>query len=256
MRSQSMVRVLFLLLLSVVFMAVGPNCSPAAKAEGAGTGNESLVLRCREELRKTFPRFRVERVLPSPISGVCEVWAGTNVFYFEPEGRYLIFGEIWTSSGKSLTAESRARFMAEKIKRVNLSPAIRWGEGKKRVILIVDPDCPFCKRLEKEIFSEKNRRRVRVHLFLYPLAIHKNAREHSIAVLCSKDPVKTLVSGQYETVAVTPECRGRAEERLEAMRKALEPLGVRGTPVTIVGNRIFYGAKIRNIQKAIDTPSS
>ena len=255
MKLPSMVRFLFFLLFPVVSMTIGFDHSLAAKAEGI-TGQELLVSRCREELKKTFPRFRVERVLPSPISGVCEVWAGTNVFYFEPESKYLIFGEIWTSSGKSLTAESRARFMAEKIKKVDLSPAIVWGEGKKRVILIVDPDCPFCKRLEKEIFSEKNRKRVRVYLFLYPLAIHRNAREHSIAVLCSKDPVGTLISGQYGAAAVTPECRRKAEERLEAMKRALEPFGVRGTPVTIVGNQVFYGAKIRNIQKAIDTPSS
>ncbi len=253
MRLPFMVRVLVILLLfPMTFLTIGTDHSPAAE-----TGKEEkLVSMCRKELKKMFPGFKVEKVLPSPIDGICEVWGGTNILYFEPKNKYLIFGEIWTSSGTSLTAKSKARLMEERIKWIDLSPAIKWGKGKKQVILIVDPDCPFCKRLEKAIFTEENRKKIRLHLFLYPLAIHRTARQHSIAVLCSKDPVRTLISGQYDAVTIPAECRRKAEERLDEMKKALEPIGVHGTPVTIVGNRIFYGAKIRNIQKAIDTPSS
>ena len=209
------------------------------------------VKECRKILEQSFPKLKIARVRPGPVPGLCEIWSGTNVFYFNPEKRLLFFGEIWTSDGKSLTRESQNLLLVERLRSLDLSRALKWGNGKTKVILVVDPDCPYCKVVEKVLLSPAYSSTITAYIFLYPLKIHPRAEEHSIAVLCSENPVETLVAGNFSEIEVTDSCRRSALQRLKAMKEEVAKLGVKGTPFIAVEDRIIRGANLEEIFRTI-----
>ena len=220
----------------------------------AGTG-KGIVYQCEKKLRKLFPKTRVDMIRKSPIKGICELWLGTNVIYFYPEKGYLIIGNIYSSGGKNITELSREKVMAENIRNLNLKNTIKWGKGKIKVVLFTDPDCPFCAKVEKFLLTSVFKNKLNVHIFLYPLtSIHPHAEEHALNVLCSKDPVKTLLSyASHENpeIKCSEKDREKAKARLKEMKKSGDKAGIRGTPLVVVGNRVIFGADLEKIMEAI-----
>ncbi len=48
-----------------------------------------------EDAKKALPNTPIREVNPSPISGLYEVIAGSNVLYMDETERYLLVGEIY-----------------------------------------------------------------------------------------------------------------------------------------------------------------
>jgi thiol:disulfide interchange protein DsbC len=66
---------------------------------GPAYAAESFDEAAAAEMAKMFPKTIIDGFSPSPVSGLYEVTAGSQIFYFTPEG-YLVFGEIWSKDGK------------------------------------------------------------------------------------------------------------------------------------------------------------
>ena len=216
---------------------------------------EDPVKRCREWFPRDFPATAQKaEIVSSPIPGICEIRSGLNILYYAPpaEGEtrgFLIVGEIYTPSGKNLTLAAREALVEKVLSEIDLSRAIRIGHGPVRVVEFIDPDCPFCKRLEE--FFTKYREisdRVTRYVFLYPLTrIHPEAERKSRWILCQEEPGRALVDFMTGNSTVSefdpPEgCDSQAVSgHLAAARKAAEKLGVRGTPFLIVGKTVVSG---------------
>ena len=215
----------------------------------------SLLEKCRN-IKLQMPNFRVDRVLKGPIPGLCEIWSGTNVIYYHPDRKLLFFGEIWDTQGHSLTQQSRDRILISKIKQLDLSKAIRWGRGKVKVIFITDPDCPYCRKTEKFLLSALFRDKITAYIFLNPLeSIHPHAREHSLMVLSSTQPVSTLLAlakNEKRSLSISK----TAEKKLSQMQQEVEKLAIRAVPVVIVGRQIIRGANLEMILSAINNQIS
>jgi len=212
---------------------------------------DKLLEQCRN-VKLKFPNFRVDRVFKGPIPGMCEIWAGTNVIYYYPKKKLLFFGEIWDTEGHSLTQKSRDRILARKIKELDLARAIKWGRGKTKVILITDPDCPYCRKTEKFLLSALFKDKITAFIFLNPLqSIHPHARKHALMVLSSKNPVHTLLSlAKNEKTSLS--INKTAEKKLSRMQKEVGKIGIRAVPVVIVGKQIIRGANLEMILSAIN----
>lgn len=100
-------------------------------------------------LKKKFPKLQVDSIQPTQDDGIYQVLSGDNVFYFAPKSSHIYFGEVWDSTGKNLTAGIRNQIAAGKhsIFTKGLSSAIKIGSGKHEVIEIIDPDCPYCRKM-------------------------------------------------------------------------------------------------------------
>jgi len=218
----------------------------------------SLVERCRDELKHLFPKLHFDAVKKSPIDGVCEVWAGNNVLYFYPKRAYLIIGSIYTYNGEDLTLRSRERLTISKLSRVNLkNAALVWGKGKTRVVLFIDPDCPFSREVVNFLMSPEFEKKVKLYVFLYPLQkIHPHAYQHSLNILCSKNKSKTLID--YARGKNVPEyCTTQAEvnkakTQLKVMQKEAKKIGLNGVPLVFIGkDHVVFGANVFQIIKDI-----
>ena len=107
-----------------------------------------------------------------------------------------------------------------------------YGSGKDEYYLFTDPECPFCKKFEKQLLKSDLKEKVTIYYFLYPLPIHKNAVAMSTYILSQKNKHKAVEdimvrdSKEYtKTIAAE-----KTTQILETNKQIAERLSIRGTP--------------------------
>jgi thiol:disulfide interchange protein DsbC len=60
----------------------------------------------------------------------------------------------------------------------DLAIKIKKGNGLKKVAVFSDIDCPFCRKLEKDVLMKLDD--IEIYTFIFPLAIHPEAEEKSL----------------------------------------------------------------------------
>ena len=217
----------------------------ASSAAFCAAGPESV-------LKKKFPKLTVDNISPAPVRGLSEVVSGGNIFYFDPATGNLIFGEIWSDSGKNLTAEARQKIHSTKYRfyKEHLAAAVKIGSGRHEVIEITDPDCPFCRNMHE---YWKTRNDVTRYVFFNPLAqLHPNAVVHAQYILSSSDPQKTLdevAAGKYDA-SPAPQFKPN-EERIKIHADLAARSGIGGTPAYYVNGTFISGANKAAIENLI-----
>ena len=224
----------------------------------SGEGKPSLET-VKQDLQKTFPRLSVAEVNDTPIPGVYEVVGESGqILYYSPKG-YLIFGEIWTTNGTSITAERRMMMQEKRLSKVldtlPLDKAIKIGNGTKKVVEVSDPTCPFCRRAHEAL---KDHRDITKYVFFLP--IHGEHSMKAIAyIVCSQDPEKKYdeaysgkVDDQIEKFNITSDCQQKLDSILNEHMKVAQALQVRGTPYFIINKKPVEGANIPLIEKLLN----
>lgn len=146
---------------------------------------ESII---RKNLAERVPQFpKIDEVRKSGMPGVYEVRVGTDLFYTDPKGDYLLQGDMLdTRQRKNLTAERVAKLTAIDFASLPTADAftIVRGNGQRKLAVFEDPNCGYCKHFEKELQSIDN---VTIHLYLYPI-LGADSVDKSNRLWCAKDP--------------------------------------------------------------------
>ena len=141
----------------------------------------------RKTLAERIPQLsQIDEVRPTPMKGLYEVRVGTDVFYTDASGNYLIQGElIDTRARRNLTEDRINKLTAIDFKALPLGDAITivHGKGERKLAVFEDPNCGYCKRFEKDLQGVDN---VTVYLFLYPI-LSPDSAEKSRNIWCAKD---------------------------------------------------------------------
>lgn len=201
-------------------------------------------------LRKAFPNLPFESVEVTDIKGLYEVVSGSNIYYYYPEKDYLFVGEIYSPSGRSITAEKKAEITAKLVKNLPLDKAVKIGKGKTVVIEFTDPDCPFCRKAHE--FFEK-RTDVTLYAFFSPFA-HPAAITKVYYILNAGDKQKAYNEMFEGRKAVEPSTgyseavKKLAQEHLNLARSA----GVSGTPTFFINGKLVVGADMQQIDKLLN----
>ena len=158
---------------------------------------------------------------------------GSGNIYITEDKKYTIIGRVINNKTKTpLTA----KFPIDK-KIIKEGVSFTFGKGNKEIYLITDPECPYCKILEKQK-GEILKNNYKVHVILFPLPFHKNARAMSYYILAGKDDkekskrLKEVLEGNttWKNYKPTIEEKGKFNNILDKAKKAVEEIGVRGTP--------------------------
>lgn len=172
-------------LMFVVALTLPVFASAAADPVTSKEPAESVVKRV---LKERFPEVNIVSVKPSVLPGVYEVFAGDSIAYSDAKGEYLLSGAILeTRSKRNVTADRLDELTSIDVKSLPLEHAIKTvkGDGKRRLVIFSDPDCPFCQKLEKELATVTN---VTIYTFLFPLAeLHPEAPAKAKAIWCASD---------------------------------------------------------------------
>jgi len=228
-------------LLAVSFVYAGEKPKPKAKTDEMAS--------VKNWITQTFPNMKAEEVSKSPIPGVYEI-VGENgqIMYVHPGAKpkegYIIFGEIWTTQGVSLTGQKREDLLLAKLKNTPAQNAVKFGTGKKVIYAFTDPDCPFCRQAHQQLkeFSDK----VTVYNIFIPF--HQGADKKSMYVICSPDPAKALnevMSGvlDRQEIYLPEECIKKAKPIIDENMEFARKVGIRGTPLFYVDGKAYFGAQ-------------
>lgn len=193
-----------------------------------------------EMFRKSFPDRSFESITPTSIAGIYEVYTGNQLFYYAPEANVLIYGNLVSKEGVSLTRESYLKKMAPKMAHLPLDSALKIGEGKNVIVEFMDPDCSHCRESYK-FFSR--RKDVTIYVFFYPLSPVSEKKIRYI--LCAADQQKAydeIMRGTLDNKAnLNAEMDKKAEEVLKNHKRLAAQIGIRSTPFFYFKGRVIDG---------------
>jgi thiol:disulfide interchange protein DsbC len=212
-------------------------------------GQEALI---RKNLQERIPQFpKIDEITKAPMPGLYEIRVdGTEIYYTDAEGNFLIQGQlIDTRSRRNLTEERIEKLTAIDFQSLPLKDAFTLvrGNGKRKLAVFEDPNCGYCKRFERDLQKVDN---ITVYLFLYPI-LGQDSVDKSRNIWCAKDRVKAWQDAMLrEQPAATANCDTSALQRnVELGRKHK----INGTPtlITTDGNRVPGAISTAQIEKLL-----
>ena len=188
----------------------------------------------RKSLQSKFPGIgKLEHIVKTPYAGLYEIVVDDQLLYTDAEGKYIFEGNIIdVKSRRDLSGERRRVLFAIDFDTLPLELAVKKvkGNGKRRLAIFTDPNCSFCKRLEKELTGVSN---VTLYFFMYP--IFPGSDEIVRNVLCSKDPIKAWDDWMLSNITPAKAVCETQTDKVMALGKKLH---VNGTPNLIFGSGI------------------
>ncbi len=150
-------------------------------------GAQAQEASIRKTLSERLPQMgQIDEVSKTSMPGVFEVRVGTDLYYTDAQGNYLIHGQlIDTRLQRNLTEERQEKLMAIDFAALPLKDAftIVRGNGKRKLAVFEDPNCGYCKRFERDLQKIDN---VTVYMFLYPI-LGPDSTDKSRNLWCAKD---------------------------------------------------------------------
>jgi thiol:disulfide interchange protein DsbC len=208
------------------------------------------VADAEQQLRQTFTNLQFEDFEPAPVYGpIYQAIAGGRIVYYSPESEHLLFASIFDKNGVNLTALAQETGTANRLKAIDTALAFSIGPEKApTVIEFTDPDCPYCRALDRYWAAKTAEGKPVRRLVFFVSSIHPEAAAKAEHVLCSPDKAaafKSVYAGAAPAVLRT--CtEGRA--RVEAHAKIVSSAGITGTPTLIAGGKLISGFQQAEIE--------
>ena len=209
---------------------LGPVLALAQAAEPAGKLTTETII--KRTLEGRLSGAKIDTVTKTPYLGLYEVRLDSEILYTDEKMNYIFSGNIIDAKNMQNLTEKRMRELtAIKWENLPLEAAFKTvrGNGKRTLAVFSDPNCPYCKRFEKDLAKVTD---ITIYTFLYPI-LSQDSNDKSKAVWCSADKSKAwselMLNG---TVPAAARCDTPIEKTLELGRKHR----VTGTPTLIFAN--------------------
>jgi thiol:disulfide interchange protein DsbC len=222
--SKRILALALVLLAPIMALALAQAAEPAGKLT-----TESIIKRT---LEGRLGGAKVDAVTKTPYFGLYEVRVDSEILYTDERMNYIFSGSVIDARSMQNLTEKRLRDLSViKWEDLPLNGAFKTvrGNGKRMLAVFSDPNCPYCKRFEKDLAKVDD---ITIYTFLYPI-LSQDSHDKAKAVWCSADKVKAwdelMLKG---TVPVAANCDTPIEKNLELGRK----FRISGTPTLIFAN--------------------
>ena len=234
------------LLVATALLAV--TCTAAA--------DEAAVRRMvQEQMRRGGT---IESVQKTPWGDLYEVVVrgrdGALIYYVDSRASVIITGSVIDAkSGRNLTEERQRRLDAVKWESLPLQWAITTvrGSGRRKIAVLSDPNCPYCKRLEEGLATLDD---ITVHILPYAILSPASVRQAK-AVWCSKDRAKAWDDLMFRRIEprAAPDCDTPVEKLVEFGRR----IGATATPTWFLesGERYSGALPLDEVRRLLDATS-
>jgi len=200
----------------------------------------------------------IESVQKAPWGDLYEVVVrgpdGVQVYYVDSTATIVITGQaIDAKTGRNLTEERQRKLSAIKWGSLPFEHAVTTvrGGGRRKIAIFSDPNCPYCKRFEKDLAKLDD---ITVHIFLYPV-IKQESVAQTKSVWCSKDRAKAWNDLMLRDVrpSAKPDCDTPVEKLVALGRK----LGANSTPTWFLenGERYQGAVPVEEVTRLLDAAS-
>lgn len=209
----------------------------------------------KKAIEPHFPGAKIESLKKLPYLGLYEVLVGGELFYTDEKADHFFFGHIIdTKTRTSLTNERLQEIKAARRVPMDTLPlefAIKTvkGDGKRELAIFTDPNCPYCKQLEKELLEITD---VTIYTLLYPVL--KGSEELSTAIWCAQDQIKAW--DDFMLRGIKPKEQD-CETPIPSLLRAGQENRVTGTPTLIFADGSIVGGMIpaEAIEEKLQTAS-
>jgi thiol:disulfide interchange protein DsbC len=168
----------------------------------AATPQDAVISKNLKERLPNLPA--IDEISKTPMDGLFEVRVnGTEIFYTDAEGNFLIQGSVFDTKARSNLTEIRTnKLSAIDFDKLPLKDAftIVRGNGKRKIAVFEDPNCGYCKRYEREMQKVDN---ATFYMFLYPI-LGPDSTAKSNNLWCAKDKAKAWQDYMVRDQAVVP----------------------------------------------------
>ncbi len=188
------------------------------------------VASVKAAMQKKFSREKILEVVKTPYFGLYEVAFEDSIVYTDEKLSYLFTGSIYDlKTMQNLTEERAKKLYAVKFDALPFQYAFKEvkGDGKRRIAIFTDPNCPYCKRLEKEMQQVDN-----ITVYRFILAILPGSAEKARNIWCSNDREKIWRDALLNGVT-PPRAKPCDTNALAAVSRLAEKLRINGTPAII-----------------------
>jgi thiol:disulfide interchange protein DsbC len=236
----SILSYLALLLTPIFFLVQAQDCLAAA-CPSKETIQQKVVETFRQDIS-------VVKIQPSAVPGLCEVqvnFKGQNrILYTDSKGEFLITGQIYRSSdATNITTEAIAdlnRFTDSEIKRLEDLTVFTVGSKGEIVYFVTDPQCPYCHKAEEIVVNMAEAGEIQLKILLFPLRMHKGAKEQCISIICDNKGLEDLHSG-YKS---ENQCQ-EGKDKIENTLRFLQQKGITGVPTYIFKDGKYHSGVLK-----------
>ena len=226
-----------------------------AVAFGA-SADEAAVRRMVED--KLRGSGQLESVQKMPFADLYEVVIrtpdGPAIYYVDGRATVIIAGKLFDAkTGRNLTEERERKLTAIKWESLPLQWAITSvrGTGRRKIAILSDPNCPYCKRLEEDLAKLDE---ITVHILPYAIIRPESVRQAK-AAWCSKDRVKAWNDLMFRRIEpqAAPDCDTPIEKLVQFGRS----IGATATPTWFLesGERFSGAMPIDQIVRLMEDAS-
>jgi len=202
---------------------------------GSAQAQEAVIRKNIAERLPTFPK--IDEISKTPIPGIYEIRIGTDVLYTDEKGDHVFQGQIIdTRTRANLTEERIEKLTAINFADLPLKDAVvvKQGTGARKLVVFADPNCGYCKRLERDLLTLKD---ITVYTYLYPI-LGPDSVAKSKDIWCAKDSGQTwrdwMLNGKVPPKAMG-ECDTAALQRNVALGQKHK---VNATPAMVFENGV------------------
>lgn len=185
----------------------------------------------RKLLQNHFSAEGIESVKKTPYLGLYEVVTDGQLLYTDEKASYFFFGHV-------VNPKTMQSFTEERMQQIKNSRTIKFdslplelaiksvkGNGQRKLAVFSDPNCPYCKQLEKELAKVTD---VTIYTMLYPVL--RGSEDVAKSIWCSADKLKAWDDLMLRGIAPTTQ---NCETPLATLLQVGRKYRVNGTPTMV-----------------------
>jgi len=221
-------------------------------ATGAAHGSEAAI---RKAVQARFPDLAVESIAKTPFDGLYEVVLGGRILYTDEKVSYVFIGNLLDTRGvgeRDLTRERGAQLAAQTLRKATDQAIKRVrGNGKRVIYTFEDPNCGYCKQLQKELTKVND---ITVYTFLMPI-LSQDSEEKSRAIWCAKDRAKAWDDVMLRGATLPGEAK--CDTPIEKNKELAQRFRINGTPAIFLADGRMLGGYVPadELEKAMSSAS-
>jgi thiol:disulfide interchange protein DsbC len=208
----------------------------------------------QRQLHQSFTNLQFEEFEPAPVKGpIYQAIAGGRILYYAPASEHILFATVYDRNGVNVTALTQEASTRKRLRTIDPAQALVIGPADApSVIEFTDPDCPYCRALDKFWNAKAAEGKPVRRLIYFVSGIHPDAAAKAEHILCSPDK-ETAFRAIYASAAPkTLEKCATGAAKVKAHTKIVRELGITGTPTLIADGKLISGFQQAELEAFLD----